>query len=274
MVSPPEAQFLVEGLQRARASGRSFWDAICENWRFHLWQVSPPQGLNGSESPAQVMRAIAHSYACRGKKADARLWVDHTPWNTQYSLVLQELFPQAKFIHIVRDGRAVAQSVMQLDWGPTTPRSSATWWIERVAFGLASELRLPGQVLRVYYEDLVRDPVETLEKVCGFLELPYDALMLSCPRVAIPKYTSRQHELVGGKPDPSRIAAWREQLTPAQIRSFEEVAAEFLALLGYPPMAEISGSRSLHNAFDCLTDLRRRASQRLRHETRRRLADK
>lgn len=98
---------------------------------------------------------------------------------------LARLFPDAKFIHLVRDGRDVVASLRRAAWkDPATgeilphcrePEAGVRYWAQLVQVGLAAETapELRGRVMRLRYEDLVRGPRETIEDVCSFLGLPF-----------------------------------------------------------------------------------------------------
>jgi hypothetical protein len=187
-------------------------------------------------SIAELMTAVVKRYAVATGKPDARVWIDHTPSNLAIGHVLLEQFPDARLIHLVRDGRAVAASVIPLDWGPNDVIAAAFDWIISVALGLALETRYPGRVLRITYEDLVRSPADVLQRACAFAELAYDPAMIRGGGLRVPTSTARQHALVGRPPDPSRIDAWRTQLSRRDIEVFESEVSSLLEQLGYEPM--------------------------------------
>lgn len=86
--------------------------------------------------------------------------------------MLAELFPEAKFIHMVRDGRAVAASVQSLQWThvPQTSDGLASWWESRVQHMTSWGLLNSKRVKHVRYEDLVAHPHLTLSEILRFLE--------------------------------------------------------------------------------------------------------
>ena len=114
------------------------------------------------------------SYAASVAKASPDVWVDHTPSNMQYATTLRRSFPEAAFVHIVRDVRGVAASLMRLDWGPNrcAARSRGTW-VQNIAYGLAVERSSMGPVVRIRYEDLVTNPRATIEELCETLGIAF-----------------------------------------------------------------------------------------------------
>ncbi len=203
-----------------------------------LWGVKPSnlaEDLRGDEiSFAQVFNALIFEYSKIAGKFNYSHWIDHTPSNIDYALLLLKHFKNARFIHIVRDGRAVANSVVKLDWGPNTFYQAALWWVYRVAFGLALEAILNNDVIiRVKYEDLIVESERTLKKVAGFLNIEFSEKMLAGTGFSVPKYTKTQHKKVGETIDVSRINSWEKDLTQKQIEIFENYTKEFLTYLGY-----------------------------------------
>jgi hypothetical protein len=87
---------------------------------------------------------------------DIRLFADSTPPNILNSQYLSSMFPEAKFINMVRDGRDVALSVTREPWGPSNPMTALEWWKKRTLKGhLALANLKPEKVLTIRLENLV-----------------------------------------------------------------------------------------------------------------------
>jgi Sulfotransferase family len=204
-------------------------------WNFPLdpWAVDP---TDLGSTYAEVLAWLVLAYGRRVGKPNAQIWVDQTPSNLKRGLTMLRMFPDARFIHIVRDGRGVAASVLPLDWGPNDIIRAAEFWMARCAIGLAAESVLGSdRVLRVRYEDLLAGPEPVLRQIAGFAGLEYEPTMVQGIGYAPTRYNERQHRLVGRPPDRSRADSWSRCLTPRQIEIFESVAGDFLELLGYQP---------------------------------------
>jgi hypothetical protein len=252
-VVPPEAQFLVDGLAKLAAGGErhSFASAISSHWRLRLWGLAEVEPLLNEldarcAEPAEVMTALAAAYARQTGQPQAHFWIDHTPGHVAYVSTLFENFPAARLVHLVRDPRAVVASVLPLDWGPSSARAGARWWLRRVGVGVLAEITWPDRVKRIHYEDVVRDPEATLREVGEFVGLSLPAAPLSgANSSSLPAYTRSQHALVGKPLDRERICAWQRTLSPAQVAIIESEVGDTLALLGYRPSlsAPLSASR-------------------------------
>jgi hypothetical protein len=211
---------------------------IKEHWSFKIWGIdldsTPVSEQNVWTSYSELMEWLVKKYGSKVGKAQPKIWVDHTPGNVTYAATLLRLFPQAKIIHLIRDGRAAASSVIKLDWGPNTVTKASRWWMEKVAYGLAAESFFgPERVKQVRYENLILEPEAILKEICAFLQLEYQPEMVNGSGFRVPQYTSRQHTLVGQKPNVERLQAWQKELPPRQIEIFESIAANFLSSLGY-----------------------------------------
>lgn len=247
----PEMQFKFDILQWAANSDTNRLDTsetlkrLTRRARFRLWELelSEASSSQPSLSGREMIEWLVRQYGQQVEKTLPMVWIDHTPKNIRHTQTLFTAFPDARMVHIVRDGRAVAASVLPLDWGPNVIESAARFWAERLAYGLAAELRWPERVVRVRYEDLVQAPEATLRELCGHLSISYDPTMRQGTGFHTPRYTAKQHMLVGKAPDPARIHGWQQQLTARQIEIFENVTTDLLEMLGYTPQFGVSAKK-------------------------------
>jgi len=210
-----------------------------EDLLFKSWELgatveeASPDDFDGSYR--QFVEYFVEQYGRQNGKVDVDHWVDHTPVNILHVSFLMRQFPDAKVVHLVRDGRAVAASVLPLDWGPHSPKRAAESWSIAVGAGLAAEAALPRErIMRVRFEDLVERPRAVLERLCGFVGVAFEPSMEEGAGFRVPRASTKQHALVGSAPDKRRIGAWEDILAPRKIEIFEFYAAGMLELLGYP----------------------------------------
>ena len=241
----PESQFIDDLLAHADLEEpidpRTALARVAAHERFRLlWDLSLdpgriPPGEVGTTYP-EVLAWLVRAYGRKVGKPNVEVWVDHTPTNFRRSRTLLRMFPAARFIHLVRDGRAVAASLLPLDWGPNNPLHAAEFWLARCAPGLAAELDLGAtRVLRVRYEDVLQDAEACLRRIAGFAGLQFEAPMVAENAYRPTRYHERQHDLVGRAPDVSRAAGWQQVLSRRDVEIFEAEAGEFLETLGYQP---------------------------------------
>jgi len=243
-LATPESKFrFLPYRQRQQAAERMDLSAaladIVDHWSYKIWEIEIDQAaaLNSCKSYPELLLHIVGVYGAKAGKPSAKLWIDHTPGNIKFASLLVDQFPEARLIHMVRDGRATAASVVGLDWGPNTVAAAAEWWVDYVTRGLAVE-SLYGQqrVKRVVYEQLVTEPEDALRDICAFLGIDYDPGMIEGRGFKVPGFTADQHALVGRRPDPARLEAWRKTLTQREIEVIESIAVDLLSGLGYEPV--------------------------------------
>ncbi len=231
-VVTPESQFKYDFLENF--SRVKYSDSL---WRLKMWGISSlalADYARQADDGKHLMKKLVHAYAESGGGVhEPSLWIDHTPSNLRNVMTLSKYFEDAKFVHIVRDGRAVAASVMQLEWGPGNILDAADWWLRKLSFAFAAEVFLPERVTRVKYEDLLENPERELRKLCKFLDIDYNHQMLTGQGFRIPGYTQKQHMLVGCAPDNTRLYGWRAKLTDREVEMFEFETKGILQLLGY-----------------------------------------
>lgn len=184
-------------------------------------------------SYADLVDAIFREYA-KGK--GKHRWGEKTPGQAMDLDVFWEIFPGCKIIHLLRDGRDVAVSLLGVSWGSRNLMKIADqWrWNSVVAHKLGKVLR--QKFLEVRYEDLVRDPATELRAICEFLEEPYDENMLHYHTTAtaeMPKVSLEWHKSSVSKPDPGKVGVWKREMSRADRIIFEQVAGDALELFGY-----------------------------------------
>jgi hypothetical protein len=237
-IAIPEAQFVAD-LAPASADttpdARAVIDAIERHDRFRLWQFDLAGARpHPSLGYADTIRWLVRRYAAAHGRADPVRWVDHQPGHVKEMAELRVHFPRLKAIHIVRDGRAVAASLLPVHWGPNSVIGAARFWAQRVAMGQALRDFLPaGQFVQVRYEDIVRNPECQMRALADFCGMPYDPALTAGTGFAVPGFTRNQHALVGRPPDPSRLESWRDALSPREIEMFEAMVGPLLTYLGY-----------------------------------------
>lgn len=172
---------------------------------------------------------LINSFLCQKQDRDGKPLVGATV-HYQYDKLLR-IWPDAAFIHIIRDGRDVGRSVMELGWAGNM-YVAVQRWIDAEA--LWSRLRQElgaGQSIEVRYETLVSEPESTLREICKFAGVPYHSAML--------EYPSRGNTYAS--PSPKGIGQWKTKLAPRQVQLAEARIATMLTergyeLSGYPPL--------------------------------------
>ena len=195
--------------------------------------------------PSAAARAFFRLYADRHAKPR---WGDKTP--TDEIEAIERLLPEARFIHIIRDGRDVAASLRKMWFAPSEDVGElASFWRGRIERTRAGGERV-GHYLEVRYEDLVTEPEPVLRRICAHVDLVFDQAMLTHHTTAAQRLAEHQGRSAGPvvitqeqrlrqqassmrPPDPSLIGRWRTLLSSDEVRRFEQVAGDLLRALGY-----------------------------------------
>ncbi len=239
----PESQFIVQvpsgsALDVNHIDPQTVLDTIMKHPRFKIWRLQIDSSFiwHGQSiiSYPELIKWIVKEYGKANGKSSPHIWIDHTPSNVKYAATLIALFPEAKMIHIVRDGRAVASSLLSVTWGAASVDRAAYFWLRNLAYGLAVESFYGSiKVMRVKYEDLVNTPEATLQHVSSFLGIDYQPQMMIGNGFKVPSFTRKDHALVGRALDRRRVSAWQTELTLRQIEIFESTTGDMLRYLGY-----------------------------------------
>ena len=284
-VTTPESQFIHDLLIQLRLGSFRSPEAaaawLIDHFRFAAWDMRPGLSelaeLIDLEHPRRTVENLIRRYAQQAHpdKYEADVWIDHTPDNFKYQTMLKRLFPEARFIHIVRDGRAVCASIKPLDWGPNNAYTASRHWAARLQEALAVELAEGDNCLRIRFEELLQQPETTLRRICRFIDLPFEPDMPTGGGLALPDFTRGQHRLIGKPLEPARADHWRETLSKTEIRDFESypLAHTLLQRMGYatlyrdPPLLSTSRilGRYCHEFVHYL--LRRRRHRRMELRT-------
>ena len=257
---PPETAFigLVAGLYGPPDAVRqSFFEIVTanritvSNWSdFGLDEEAFRARLEAVE-PFTVPAAIRAFYAMYAESEGKPRCGEKTP---DYVLLMPEiaaLLPEAHFIHVIRDPGDTALSWRKTWFAPSQDlRVLGEEWRKRVAVGRRAS-KLVRRYLEIRFEDLVRRPEETLERVCAFVALPWDRAMLDYrargaarlerlqgrqhargPMIAREQRT-RIHANLTRPPDTERLGVWRREMSAEERRTLEDAAGPLVRELGY-----------------------------------------
>lgn len=256
---PPESMFLIDfestrrrGDLADRERATEFLAAVWSHPKVRLWGLPPepppvPQGLSHEEAYRFCVEAPYRAYAAlQGKER----FGDKTPAYLHHVDRLLEVWPQARVVVLVRDGRDVALSILRVPFGPNNVWAAGRWWARGIRLGLEAERRHPGQVRSLRYEDVVADPGPAVRELCVFLGLMFDPAMLEIEKSDPAKIVKDQAGWFTGLSDginTSAVGKWRRELTPRQQRTFVAAAGPELAELGYEPgeAGSVSAGESL-----------------------------
>ena len=250
---PPESRFALElhrvwgSVQLERAEQvQVLCDDLYANIRFREWQIEREilEQAISSRLPlgfAEFVALVYMTYAGQ-HQAGATHWGDKNPAYAMHLPWLWRVFPDARVIHIIRDGRAVFNSFLDANrkagrrlW-PETVSAAARSWTVRVTEAMKHQTSPNYADLR--YENLVQSPEAELRQICDFLNLVYDPIMLDFAEAnlreeLVPSHRIAWHDATLKPVQDLRIAAWQQTLTSSEIARFELMAGKQLLRCGY-----------------------------------------
>ena len=255
---PPETHFapeLIRAASKRRATAEGLTEIVVSQrqWGdFGLGEDALRARLEALD-PLDAAGALRAFYGLYAERAGKPRWGDKTPIYVEHMREIAKALPEARFVHLIRDGRDVALSRIRraLDEPPPVDRVAKSWR-RRIRAARKQARRLP-HYLELRYEDLVTDTERTLREVCELIELPYDAAMLDYHAHATERLGEMSgdlparggkalrpgserlaaHALAGEPPREERVGAWREQMRPEDAAAFEAEAGDLLDELGY-----------------------------------------
>lgn len=135
---------------------------------------------------------------------------------------LAKLWPNAKFIHIIRDPRDVAASAVKLGWAGNVYAGVQRWLKAETAWNDVCNLVPQSRRHEICFESLVANVTPTLTSLCEFLNVPYSIAMLNY-----------HLNTTYGPPDATLTNQWKKKLTAADIGVVEGVLGDKLQSAGY-----------------------------------------
>jgi len=252
-IVPPECQFIINLYPRYgkithwnSKTLEKFYNELVRQWLFDLWPVDKEKlhkqllSCTGEYSYGTICKVVYSSYQSIFPHDQILSIGDKNPGYTIYTPKLLKIFPEARFIHIIRDYRDNFLSIRNVDFElPYISLTVSKWKLFIKKFRKAA-FRHPGTHMEVRYEDLAHEPEKEFEKICHFLAIPYSASPLDFyqrkeeamkiyPKEIMEKYQSS----LFNKVNTSRIGLWESSLSATEIKVADAVAGKYAEMAGY-----------------------------------------
>jgi hypothetical protein len=257
---PAETRFLLP----AYASRRDFGDLHRPENRRALaeWIVRRKEtkfhdlGLDADEVVEEIMAgpptlgsALGTVFRAYARRFGKPRWGDKRPSYFKYVDVLRRMWPDAQFVHLIRDGRDCVASLKEMPWYTLDSYHAICAWREAIDYGRRYARRLgPDSYYELQYERLVADPAAELAGLCGFLGEEFDPRMTEpqeIARLTVPP-KKRWHERTQDPVTSGRVGSWTRRLEPWEIALTEAALGSRLRAYGYevegngrPPAAHL-----------------------------------
>lgn len=248
---PPETYVLAKVIKRYRQNSGMKWANLVE-YIFAAFEYHPEfetfdlslrplvQELKESPNKNRNLAYLLNRFYCFcGRQADhgCLRWGDKTPQNTFYLERIFSVFPDAKFVHVLRDGCDVVASYINAGIYKSYEEAAQRWSVS-VDLVETFYTHHPGVGITVRYEELVSEPKSTLTKLCGFLEVDYEEQMLQemndTSKIRMGDVEKYKHHANVLKPiNKNSIGKGRAKLSVDQKTRIEKIIGNRLERLGY-----------------------------------------
>jgi hypothetical protein len=216
-----------------------FLDDLGRFYQLYEWGISPDDVRPKLRDGMTTGEAIAAVFEVYAEHEGKPRWGDKTPLYMQHLPLLERLFPDALWVHLVRDGRDAGLSFLELPEG----FSAKTWALPRTAAQFAARWRteilsarrlgkhVGGRYLELRYEDLVTEPEREVRRVCEHASLSWEPALLD--HTGVSKVAEMpEHRNIAQPPTPG-LRDWRSQMNREDAFAFEQVAGDVLRSSGY-----------------------------------------
>ncbi len=188
---------------------------------------------------------VSAMYAMAGKENQTRYWVEKTPGNEEYVDSILERFPNAKFIHIIRNPLENLVSLKKFSLLRKS-RFDATEGASRIQslidLGWKNRSQLgQGRYLMVHYESLINSLLENLKTICDFLEIDFSDSLCTPTVHSNPASSNSSHReriKVGEVVKQNRMSRWTEYFSEEEKKSIVSILYETALKCGYSEWEE------------------------------------
>jgi hypothetical protein len=255
---PPETHFVPELIEAAEGRDPTPESLLATITRQREWGDF---GLTEDDllerfraiEPLNAGDALRAFYSAYAERVGKPRWGEKTPIYVKSMRKIERALPEARFVHVIRDGRDVALSIRDRAVKEHPIDRIAERWVRRITRAREQAERL-SHYEEVRYESLILETRPTLERVCRHFRLPWDDALLDYHEHSAGRLEEMKRELpedgrrttlsvdrrmatharTTERPDPKRVSRWREGMDRADREACESIAGPLLTELGYP----------------------------------------
>ena len=248
---PPESTFFLDLENRYGKSTDlsqkidDFIEEIYQDNKFQDWQVDQNklrQKLSAIKplTYAQAVATVYRSYL-EQKKPNAKIWGDKNPFYYYQVDKILKYFPQARFVNIIRDVRAIYSSIKKVSklssWIIDSPASYVTEkWTDNAKF--VEEHSANDIIYHIHYENLILDPELSIRQLCDWLGIKFESKMLEFYQENLDKKLVPRDRLSWHyntlKPIKAELAnSWKDELSIEELINIEFLNRKNMKIMGY-----------------------------------------
>ena len=232
-------EWTTEQLQR-------FYDDLLKQWQFSSWNIDPVKlktdllSCAGGNTYRDICQVVYLNHRSLFPKDAISLIGDKNHGYTIYTDRIRKIYPDARFVYILRDYRDNFDSVKRVDFEVPLVSLVVYKWKYFYKKALQASRKYPESFFFIRYEDLVTAPELHVGKLCEFLGIPYDPgvfdfyKMKSQAEEAYPTDVMEKHHKSLFNPiNTSRLGLWKKSMTETEVRMADLVAGRYAELAGY-----------------------------------------
>ena len=244
---PPESHIFIRfwpfldmyGDLTERKNLRRFVNDLVGDARIRQWGLRiSPEAFCESLHDRSVRGVVSQLFTLFAQSEGKVRWGDKTPAHMSSLRQIKAVFPEAKIVCLIRDGRDVAASLLRAQFAANRIDGAARTWRKYIfEFEEAKRWLPPQDVCELRYEALVRDPQAAMDRLCAFLGEQPTTVSREVPKTARrQQYIQRaaHFSTLRGPISEQHVGKFSSQLSRREVEIFETVARDALVLLGYP----------------------------------------
>jgi len=224
----------------------SFYDDLVKQWQFSSWNIDHEKlktsllVCEGERTYREICQVVYLNYISLYPKQKVSIIGDKNHGYTIYTERLRKIFPEARFIYVLRDYRDNFDSVKRVDFEVPIVSLVVYKWKYFFEKALAASKKYPDSFFFIRYEDLATRPDLHFRKLCEFLDIPYLPevfdfyKMKSRAEETYPtEVLEKHHKSLFNPINTSRLGLWKKSMNETQVRIADQVAGEYAELAGY-----------------------------------------
>ncbi|MBS3742115.1 MAG: sulfotransferase [Candidatus Cloacimonetes bacterium] len=247
---PPESQFFHVAVRKFKSYNYLGWEElikivigdleskeIFKYWNINLAPVYRKL-INLEKNQRSLAKIIDEIYLqfTLENNPNAILWGDKSPLHTYYISWIYKIFPTAKYIHLIRDGRASVNSMLNREYlNDTISKACKRWNQSVISVNKFKDKISKNKILEIKYENLVINPTKILKKVCSFINVEFHEAMVY-PNKNVEKYGDTNlphHRNLKNPVNTKSIDRWKSELSNKDKKKITSKLKKNLKLYGY-----------------------------------------
>ena len=257
---PPESHFIIPMLKNIsvvrpldKREQKQVRSMIIDGGRFNTWSTTEEElEILFDQFPAKLhLREILDAvFRLEISKDNKTFWGDKTPEYIDIIDGLGHIFPKARFIFLIRDGRDVINSLKSKGWEGWSVFQRSNYWAKGVQDIFHFMAKGEHKCMLIKYEDLVQNSAGTLRRICFFLDVDYSEAMLEYyldydKNITQVERENNIHTKLSRLPSTSDIEKWRKSSLAREIFLAESVMYREMEQLSYA-LAEFNPRNPMH----------------------------